>query len=39
MSEKEICPKCKGEGFYLVEDIDWKVQECLKCKGEGTLSK
>jgi RecJ-like exonuclease len=31
------CPKCKGEGFLVVEDIEYVIKECSICKGEGWM--
>jgi DnaJ-class molecular chaperone len=41
MDSNEIikkCPKCDGEGFIIVEDVEiLAVKECSKCKGEGVI--
>jgi DnaJ-class molecular chaperone len=29
------CPKCNGEGFLIIEDIEYVIKECPVCKGEG----
>jgi DnaJ-class molecular chaperone len=31
------CPACKGEGFLIVEDIEYVIKECSICKGEGWM--
>jgi DnaJ-class molecular chaperone len=33
-----MCPKCKGEGFLIIEDVEiLSVKECPKCEGEGEI--
>jgi DnaJ-class molecular chaperone len=35
---KVTCPKCKGEGFLIIEDVEnYYIKECSICNGEGVI--
>lgn len=38
MSERIVCPECRGDGTWTDRDDGWvQVRKCGPCKGEGTI--
>lgn len=36
--KQELCKKCNGGGFVLVQDVDsGKIAECSECEGGGLV--